>query len=345
MRKPLVLVAFLAVGLAVVAGLVAPSAQPRPQSRNLIVGHLRRAGDARRPDLGVRPVQAARRRGAPGQPLLGRPERRRAQEAPDERAQPERPRLRLVGLRRDGQAVGRQQDQARLLDPLDAVVGRPGEEHGAAPDDRPPQLRLRGREALQRQLPSDPRRAGPAGRTALDGLERAEQPGLPEAPVHEDQPAQVQARQPADLRRDVQRDHVRRPPDGARRREGRLRRDRTARKQHRDAAAGVGLTAHLPARPQAGPRALRRLRAPPVLPASERVAAQAAARARARSRSGTSTSCSASSRGSTATSTSGSPSTATRRIRPIAASASPGRNRPRTCRRRTGSRARTRGST
>ena len=41
----------------------------------------------------------------------------------------------------------------------------------------------------------------------------------------------------------------------------------------------VGLTAHLPARPQAGPRALRRLRAPPVLPASERVAAQAPARA------------------------------------------------------------------
>ena len=38
MRKPLVLVASLAVGLAVVAGLVAPSAQPRPQSRNLIVG-------------------------------------------------------------------------------------------------------------------------------------------------------------------------------------------------------------------------------------------------------------------------------------------------------------------
>jgi hypothetical protein len=37
-RKQLVLVAFLAVGLAVVAGLVAPSAQPRQQSRNLIVG-------------------------------------------------------------------------------------------------------------------------------------------------------------------------------------------------------------------------------------------------------------------------------------------------------------------
>jgi len=37
-RRQLVLVAFLAVGLAVVAGLVAPSAQPRQQSRNLIVG-------------------------------------------------------------------------------------------------------------------------------------------------------------------------------------------------------------------------------------------------------------------------------------------------------------------
>jgi hypothetical protein len=38
MRKQLALVAFFAVGLAVVAGLVAPSAQPRQQSRNLIVG-------------------------------------------------------------------------------------------------------------------------------------------------------------------------------------------------------------------------------------------------------------------------------------------------------------------
>ncbi len=38
MRKQLVLAAFLALGLAVVAGLVAPSAQPHPQSRNLIVG-------------------------------------------------------------------------------------------------------------------------------------------------------------------------------------------------------------------------------------------------------------------------------------------------------------------
>ncbi len=38
MRKQIALVAFFAAGLAVLAGLVAPSAQPRQQSRNLIVG-------------------------------------------------------------------------------------------------------------------------------------------------------------------------------------------------------------------------------------------------------------------------------------------------------------------
>ena len=159
------------------------------QSRSLIVGIFDEQSTLGDPTWAFHSVQAARRRGAAGQPLLGRPERRRAQEAPGERAQSERSRLRLVGLRRDGQAVGRQQDQTRLLDPLDAVVGRPGEEHGAAAEHRPSELRLRRREALQRQLPSDPRRDRPAGRPALGRLERAEQPGLPEAPVHEDQPA------------------------------------------------------------------------------------------------------------------------------------------------------------
>src|SRR4029453_10357302 len=71
----------------------------------------------------------------------------------------------------------------------------------------------------------------PPDRSARDGGERAEQPGLPEAAVSEDQPAQVPALEPADLRRDLQRDHVGRPPDRARRRESRLRRDRPAWKQ------------------------------------------------------------------------------------------------------------------
>src|SRR5262245_44324114 len=242
--------------------------------------HLRRAGDVRRPGLGVRAVQAARGRGAARQPLLGRPERRRPRQAPGERREPERLGLRLDDLRRDGQALGRQRRQAGLLDPLDPEVGQPCQEHGAAPPDRPPQLRIRRREALQRQLSPDSRRARPARRPALDGVERAEQPGLPEAAVHEDQPAQVQAREPPDLRRHVQRRHVGRPPDRARRREGGVRRNGPAREQHRNAASGIRLTAALLARAEAGRCALRRLLAPSVLPAPQRVAAQAAARPR-----------------------------------------------------------------
>ena len=170
------------------------------------------------------------------------------------------------------------------------IVGRPREEHGPAPHDRPPQLCLRRGQALQRQLPSRPERPGASGRALLARVERAQQPGLPEAAVPEDRPARVPAREPADLRRDVQRDHVRRSPDRPPRREGRLRRDRTARQQHRNAAASVRVAAHLPARPEAGPRALRRLRASPVLPAPERVTRASRRPARARSRSATSTS-------------------------------------------------------
>ena len=91
MRKQLVLAAFLAVGLAVVAGLVAPSAQPRQQSRNLIVGIFDEQATLRRPGLGVRAVQAARRRGAPRQPLLGRPERRRRKKRPANAVNPNDP--------------------------------------------------------------------------------------------------------------------------------------------------------------------------------------------------------------------------------------------------------------
>jgi hypothetical protein len=59
----------------------------------------------------------------------------------------------------------------------------------------------------------------------------------------------------------VQLDHGRRPPHRAPRREGRLWSDRPARQQHGNPAAGLRLAAHLPARPQAGRRARRRLRA------------------------------------------------------------------------------------
>ena len=280
MRKQLVLVAFLAVGLAVVAGLVAPSAQPRPQSRSLIVGHLRRAVDARRPDLGVRPVQAARRRGAPGQPLLGRPERRRAQEAPGERAQPERSRLRLVGLRRDGQASR----PTTRSSPSSRSSGR-----------RRGQARRRTRPRAGRSTfgtsPSPPRSA-----TAAASIRPPTRPPCRPSGYWV---AWNEPNNPVFLKPQFTK---------ISRRKYRLASPRIYAGMcnaimsgvHLTGLAGekvacgvtaprgnntgtqpraVGLTAHLPARPEAGPRALRRLRAPPVLPASERVAAQAAARA------------------------------------------------------------------
>ena len=240
MRKQLVLVALLAVGLAVVAGAgravrAAAAAVAEHDRRD-----LRRAGGRLgRPGLGVCAIQAARRRGAARQPLLGRPERRRAQEASGERAQPERSRLRLVGLRRDGQA-------SRPTTRSSPSSRSSGRRRGQAPAKnmaprRTIDLRNFAFAAAKRYSGSfhpTPEAPAPARRTALDGVERAEQPGLPQAPVHEDQPAQVQARQPADLREHVQRDHVGRPPDGARRREGRLRRDRAARKQQRGRSRG-----------------------------------------------------------------------------------------------------------
>ena len=58
----------------------------------------------------------------PGQPRLGRPERRRQAPAaqPDE---PERPRLRLVGLRPHGELRAAERDQGRVLDHRHAAVG------------------------------------------------------------------------------------------------------------------------------------------------------------------------------------------------------------------------------
>ena len=326
MRKQLVLVAFLAVGLAVVAGLVAPSGAAPPAVAEPDRRHLRRAVDARQPDLGLRPVQAARRRGAPRQPLLGRPERRRAQEAPGERASTRttRPTTGRCTTRWSSSAAD-EQDQARLLDPLDAFVGRPGEEHAA------------------------PRRTIDLRNFAFAAAKRYSgsfhpTPNGPPLPAVRLWVAWNEPNNPVFLKPQFTK---------ISRHKYRLASPRIYAGMcnaimsgvHLTGLAGekvacgvtaprgnntgtqpraVGLAAHLPARPQAGPRALRRLRAPPVLPASERVARASRRRARARSRSGTSTSCSASSRGSTATSTSGSPSTATRRIRPTETSASPG---------------------
>ena len=109
--------------LPLLAGLAASrAAAPSPRAA-LIVGIFDEQSTLGDPDWAFPQYNDARRRGAARQPLLGRPERRRSQAAARERGRPGRPGLRLVGVRRDGQALQGERDQARLLDPLDAVAG------------------------------------------------------------------------------------------------------------------------------------------------------------------------------------------------------------------------------
>ena len=108
---------------------------------------------------GLPGVQGARTRGAAREPPLGRPALGRHKKRPENAREPGRPRLRLDGLRRVRQARGREPDQV-----VSSIVGTP-RGHGPAKtfpatNDRPPQLRLRCGQALQRQLPSRPN--GPA---------------------------------------------------------------------------------------------------------------------------------------------------------------------------------------
>ena len=86
-----------------------------------------------------------------------------------------------------------------------------------------------------------------AGRPALARLERAEQPGLPAAAVGA-QEGQVGREQPGRLREALPVDLHRRPPDRARRREGRLRRDGAARQQQRRGIAPLDRADPVPAR-------------------------------------------------------------------------------------------------
>ena len=74
------------------------------------------------PDQGLPGAEAAADAGDPGQPRLGRAERRRQATArePDE---PERSGLRLGGLRPHGAVRAAERDQGRLLDRRDAAVG------------------------------------------------------------------------------------------------------------------------------------------------------------------------------------------------------------------------------
>ena len=210
--------------------------------------------------------------------VWGGAERRRQAPArqPDE---PERPGLRLVGLRPHRLLRAAERDQGRLLDRRDAAVGerREGRQRRAR--------RTRSTSSASRP----PRRARYSGTfKATDGrilppvrqlarLERAEQPGLPAAAVQE---GQGQGRDPERdrLREDLQRGRQGRPQDHGRRVEGRVRRHRPARQQQPELVPARRVAAAVPARDEEGGReGLRRLRAPPVLRRPARDAEHAAA--------------------------------------------------------------------
>ena len=121
----------------------------------------------------------------PRQPLVvraGHPRRHPQADAP---GRPDRPRLQLGHVRPHRAVRGRQQHQPRLLDHRHPAVGerREGLERRADERARPPALRGRCAEALQRHVRQRGRRDASA-RERLDGVERAEQPRLPEAAVH-----------------------------------------------------------------------------------------------------------------------------------------------------------------
>ena len=194
---------------------------------------------------------------------------------------------------------------------------------------RPPQLRLRGGTAVQRQLPPGGRRPGlrraAAGSPPVARLERAEQPRVPAHAVQEGQGALGRPER-GRLRQDLQR--------GLRR--GASRRCCKARRS----VAGSPLPAATTHRGRRGPRcrrwrssarqarrdeALRRVRPPSLLRHARARRRRRSRRRRPRSAWATSTTWSRRSPASTARSGSGSPSTATRPSRRTGSSASPTR--------------------
>ena len=108
-------------------------------------------------------------------------------------SRPTRPTRRTTGRPTTASLLNAAKNKIQVLftDRRHAEVGErqaEGHEPRAGEDGRPAQLRPRGGQALQRQVQAR-RRRRPAGRAQVAGLERAEQPGLPEAPVGEDRPA------------------------------------------------------------------------------------------------------------------------------------------------------------
>ena len=179
MRRTAAVAAALAVAVAM---LLAPSASA---STVAAPRHLRRRGRAVRRARPRLPAAEEDGDAAPArQPLVvGAGDQRRDPQAEAPR-RPERSGLQLGHLRPHGAVLDRQRHPADLLRHRHAALGERGQgmERRAHQRARPPELRGRGAEALQRVVRQRGRRHASA-REPLDGLERAEQPGLPEAAV------------------------------------------------------------------------------------------------------------------------------------------------------------------
>ena len=231
MTKAITRFVLLTIALGAAATLAMAAAQPAHGSRALIKGIFDEAETIGRPQKTVSAAPPAPHRSGAREPLL---ERRRRAEA-EARHRPGRPRLSLGRLRPARPERRPLQDQGRPGHRRYATLGerRPRQGLRAEEGSRPPQLRLRRRQAVQRHVhPVRGRgREALSGRAPLARMERAEQPGLPEAAV------QVRRGCLADRERPEVRDHLQldrgRDPcgDGAARREDRLRRHRASGEQ------------------------------------------------------------------------------------------------------------------
>ncbi len=232
--------------------------------------HLRRRdGPLRRARPGLPAAREHRRPSRARQPLVVGPRDPGRDPQAAAARRPDRPGVQLGHVRPDGALRDRQRDAARLLDPRDAAVGECGEglERRADECPRPAAVRSGGPASLRRHVRQRGRRH-PAAGEPLDGVERAEQPRLPQAAVpsyRDDVDDPVGTR----LREDVQRDRPGDQVDPADL-EGRVRWHRAAREQQPELEPPVGLAAPVRARDEGGrrrrvstPTPITRTRAPP----------------------------------------------------------------------------------
>ena len=151
------------------AALAVPSPRPRADGRGAEMLQVGIFDDGAvlygEPELVFPQLAKTGTKLAPRQPLVVGPRHPRRDAQAARPGGPERPRLQLGHVRPDGAVRGREQHQRRLLDHRHPAVGerRQGLERRADERLRPPELRGRRAEALQREVRQRRRRDAPDG--------------------------------------------------------------------------------------------------------------------------------------------------------------------------------------